>query len=83
LLSYEKLESSFWNKERWGQSARVLDSSLDIFFAEVLEWVNVIDDLIKHIVEDVVDSGTSSALNRDIFDKSSVDNITISILELV
>ena len=77
LLLNQHFKSLFWHEQarthRWG----VLDSSLDVLFSQVFEWVDFSNDVSENLVEDKVDARATLALCRDIFDKITLQLVAV------
>ena len=61
----------------------ILDSCLDVSLRKVLEGVDFFDGLHEDGVEDIIDAGTSQALDGAISHEFTIDQISVGACESV
>ena len=83
LLSNKNFEGNLWYKETWWKSLGILNSSLNISFRKILKGVYLFDWLHENAVENVIDTGTSQALDSALLNKFTFDHFTVWICESV
>jgi len=83
LLSNQNFECSFRHKQTWAERRSILNSRLNILFTEILKWIYAIDYFVEDLMENIIDSGTTLALNRNFLDELTLNLITIRVQERV
>ena len=78
LLLGEHFEGHFGHEEIRAERTRIPDSSLDVIVGQGIKRIDVVDSLVEHLKEDVIESTASLQLDRSIFHKFAIQKLSIS-----
>jgi hypothetical protein len=83
LLTDENFKRSFRDKQTWAERRRILDGCLNILFTQIFKWIYAVHYFVEDLVENIIDSGTTLALNCNFFNELPFNLITIRVQEHV
>lgn len=83
MLTDENFKCSFRDEQTWAECRSILDGCLNILFTQVFKWIYAVHYFVEDFVENIIDSGTTLALNCNFFHELTFNLITICVQEHV
>ena len=82
LLTNEYFKGAFRDEETWTHGGCIFDSCLNVLLSEILKGINLIDDILKDLVEYIVDTGAAKHLSCNVTNEATLKFLAVLFAEL-